>query len=130
MTTTKTKTTIKRLIHKIDATDQSMGRLASKVATLLRGKQKPEFKKHIDSGDFVIIENIKKMKFTGNKFEDSVRYRHSQYPGGLKALPLKRLWEKDAGKVFAKTVEGMLPKNKLRREWLKRLSVNKDNGDN
>ena len=124
------KVEIKRITHKLDATDQSIGRLATQVSILLRGKQKPTWKAHIDMGDFVIIENLKKAKFTGNKFEDSVRYRHSQYPGGLKTMPLKRLWEKDAAKVFKKTVEGMLPKNKLRSDWLKRLKVNNDdNGD-
>lgn len=124
-----TKTTMKRITHTIDATDKSLGRLASEVATLLRGKQKPEFKLHLDIGDFVVIENIKKLKFTGNKLVNEVRYRHSQYPGGLKTIPLKALWEKDPAKVFTKAVEGMLPKNKLKREWLKRLKVNNDNGN-
>ena len=124
------KVEIKRITHKIDATDKSMGRLATEVATLLRGKQKPTFKAYIDSGDFVIVENLKKMKFTGNKFEDTIKYRHSQYPGGLKELPLKRLWEKDSAKVFAKTVEGMLPRNKLKKEWLKRLKVTENENGN
>ena len=125
-----TKTpTIERKIHVLDATGQSLGRLATKIAVLLRGKQKVNFVPHLDVGDFVEIENIHKMKFTGNKYDQDVRYRHSQYPGGLKTIPFKTLWEKNPEKVLKKTVEGMLPKNKLRKFWIKRLTVKKTDGN-
>ena len=115
-------------MHIIDATDQSLGRLASQISILLRGKQKVEFKAHIDSGDFVEVINIDKVKFTGKKLINSVRYRHSRYPGGLITTSLKTLWEKDPEKVLKKTVSGMLPKNKLVKEWIKRLKVKQEHG--
>lgn len=120
---------IERKKHVIDATEKSLGRLASEVAQLLRGKHKVDFKLHIDMGDFVEVTNIDKLKFTGNKYENDVRYRHSQYPGGLKTLAFKDLWEKDPEKVFKKTVQGMLPKNRLASEWIKRLTVTKNDGN-
>jgi large subunit ribosomal protein L13 len=116
--------TITREIQKIDATDKSLGRLASEIALILRGKDKPSWQPHIDGGDFVEITNAEKVRITGNKLNDKMYYRHSQYPGGLKERSLKQLIEKKGYEAVIKvTVYNMLPKNKLRNEMMKRLSV-------
>jgi len=112
---------IKRETHTIDATDQILGRLATKIALLLRGKHKPDFVLNQDVGDFVIIENPDKIRITGKKMEQKKYYRHSGYIGHLKEIPLKKVFEKDPGEVIKRTVWGMLPKNKLRKEQIKRL---------
>lgn len=117
---------IKRNIHTIDATGESLGRLATKVATLLRGKQKPDFRSYLDYGDFVKMINLKQAKFTGNKFAQKVHHRHSGYPGGLTSTQLSEEWVKRPEKVFTRVVKGMLPKTKLTKDWLKRLQIIKD----
>lgn len=110
-----------RKTHTIDATNKVLGRLATQIATLLRGKHKPDFVPHKDMGDFVRVENIEKIRVTGKKMEQKKYYRHSGYMGGLKETPLKKLFEKDPAEVLKKAVWGMLPKNKLRNEQIKRL---------
>ena len=107
----------------IDATDVVLGRLATHTANLLRGKHKPIFAPHMDMGDFVIIINAEKVALSGSKATKKMAYRHSGYPGGLSATPYGELLEKDARKAIEKAVWGMLPKNKLGRQMLKKLKV-------
>jgi large subunit ribosomal protein L13 len=107
----------------IDAADVVLGRLASHTATLLRGKHKPQFAPHVDTGDFVIIVNADKVHLSGNKREDKMAYRHSGYPGGLRAVKYGDLIDKDSRKAVEKAVRGMLPKNSLGRQMLKKLKV-------
>ena len=114
---------IQREWHVIDATDVVLGRLAVHAANLLRGKHKPIFAPHVDTGDFVIIVNADKVALSGDKATKKLAYRHSGYPGGLSATPVGDLLEKDARKVVEKAVWGMLPKNKLGRQVLKKLKV-------
>jgi large subunit ribosomal protein L13 len=114
---------ITREWHVIDATDIVLGRLAVQSANLLRGKHKPTFAPHMDMGDFVIIVNADKVALSGDKKTSKLAYRHSGYPGGLTATPIGDLLEKDARKVVEKAVWGMLPKNKLGRQIIKKLKV-------
>jgi large subunit ribosomal protein L13 len=114
---------IQRAWHVIDAEDIVLGRLAVQAATLLRGKHKPIYAPHVDTGDFVIIVNAEKVALTGDKKTSKLAYRHSGYPGGLSATPVGHLLEKDARKVVEKAVWGMLPKNKLGRQIIKKLKV-------
>jgi large subunit ribosomal protein L13 len=107
----------------IDAEDIVLGRLAVTAANLLRGKHKPTFAPHMDMGDFVIIVNAEKVALSGNKKTTKLAYRHSGYPGGLTATPIGEILEKDARKVIEKAVWGMLPKNRLGRQMLKKLKV-------
>ena len=102
---------IQREWHVIDATDVVLGRLAVQTANLLRGKHKPIFAPHVDTGDFVIIVNAEKVALSGDKKTTKMAYRHSGYPGGLSATPIGELLEKDARKAIEKAVWGMLPKN-------------------
>lgn len=107
----------------IDAEDVVLGRLAVTVATLLRGKHKPTFAPHVDGGDFVVIVNASKIALTGAKRTDKLAYRHSGTPGGLKSVPYGELLEKDPRKAVERAVWGMLPKNRLSRQQLKKLKV-------
>ena len=112
---------MKRETNTIDASDKILGRLASKIAVLLRGKHRPNFVSYKDMGDFVVVKNVGEIKFTGKKKEQKKYYRHSGYMGGLKEVPLGVLFEKDPAEVLRKAVFGMLPKNKLRAKQIKRL---------
>jgi len=114
---------VDRTWHVIDATDVVLGRLASQTAILLRGKHKPTFAPHVDTGDFVIIVNADKVVLTGAKAEQKKAYRHSGYPGGLKSVTYTELLEKDPTKAVEKAVRGMLPKNSLARQQLTKLKV-------
>ena len=107
----------------IDATDVVLGRLASHTAALLRGKHKPTFAPHMDSGDFVIIVNADKVALTGQKAAQKKAYRHSGYPGGLKATTYSELLEKNPVRAVEKAIRGMLPKNSLGRAQLRKLKV-------
>jgi large subunit ribosomal protein L13 len=107
----------------IDATDAVLGRLASQAATLLRGKHKPTFANHMDNGDFVIIINAEKVALTGSKLTQKMAYRHSGYPGGLTATSYAELLEKSPEKAVEKAIRGMLPKNSLGDQMLKKLKV-------
>ena len=107
----------------IDAADVVLGRLASHTAALLRGKHKPTFVNHLDSGDFVIIVNADKIVLTGQKLTQKKAYRHSGYPGGLTAIPYSELMEKNSVRAVEKAVRGMLPKNSLGRAQLSKLKV-------
>ncbi len=97
----------------VDATDQVLGRLATKVAKLLRGKYKPSFTPHVDCGDNVIIINADKCKLTGNKWNDRIYLSHTGYPGGQRAITPAKLMAKDVTKLYRKVIKGMLPKNRL-----------------
>lgn len=114
---------MERKTHTIDAAGKVLGRLATEIAILLRGKNKPDFVLNKDMGDFVIVKNFDKIKFTGKKFEQKIYYHHTGYLGGLKETPLKKLFEKNPAEVLKKAVFGMLPKNKLRARQIKRLTV-------
>ena len=114
---------IERKINKIDATNKPLGRLASEAAWILRGKNKADFMRHIDAGDFVEVFNFDSVKITGNKREKKMYYNHSGYPGGIKEISLKNLLIKNPQEVLKKAVYGMLPKNKLRPKMIKRLII-------
>lgn len=107
----------------IDATDVVLGRLASHAAALLRGKHKPTFANHVDTGDFVVIINADKVALTGQKLQKKMAYRHSGYPGGLTATSYSELLEKNPVRAVEKAVRGMLPKNSLGRQQLSKLKV-------
>ncbi len=107
----------------VDATGHTLGRLSSEIAKILRGKHKPIYTPHVDTGDFVIITNADKIKVTGNKLEQKVYYNHSQYIGGLKETTLKEKLEKKPTDVITLAVKGMLPKGPLGRKMLKKLFV-------
>ena len=109
--------------HVIDATDVVLGRLASQVATLLRGKHKPRFAPHVDTGDFVVIINAEKVALTGAKLNQKMDYRHSGYPGGLRATSYTQLLETNPRRAVEKAVKGMLPHNTLGRAQLSKLKV-------
>lgn len=112
---------MKRETHTIDAEGKVLGRLAVEVAILLRGKQKPDFAPQKDGGDSVLIKNVDKMKLTGKKMSQKKYYSHSGYLGGIKGVPLEKMFETDPKRVLKKAVRGMLPNNKLRQEQIKRL---------
>ena len=107
----------------VDASDKVLGRLASKIADKLRGKDKPIFTPHVDCGDFVVVVNAEKIKVTGNKFEDKKYYTHSLYPGGLKTKTFKDMKATKPEKVIELAVKGMLPKNKLSNQIIKKLKI-------
>lgn len=107
----------------IDATDRAPGRIATEVAIILRGKNKPDFKLNVLSGDKVKVVNASKMRFTGKKMEQKEYIHHTGFPGGLRHTPMKKVFEKDAAEVLRKAVWNMLPKNKLRNEWMKKLMI-------
>jgi large subunit ribosomal protein L13 len=107
----------------IDATDVVLGRLASHAAAILRGKHKPTFANHIDTGDFVIVVNAEKVALTGQKLQKKMAYRHSGYPGGLTATSYAELLEKNPVRAVEKAIRGMLPKNSLGRQQLSKLKV-------
>jgi large subunit ribosomal protein L13 len=109
--------------HVIHASDVVLGRLASHAATLLRGKHKPIFAPHVDTGDFVIVVNAEKVALSGRKLEQKQAYRHSGYPGGLRAMTYGELMSRHPERVIEKAVRGMLPKNSLGRSMLRKLKV-------
>jgi large subunit ribosomal protein L13 len=114
---------VERHWHVIDATDVVLGRLATQAATLLRGKHKAVFAPHVDTGDFVVIINADKVALTGNKRDQKLAYSHSGYPGGLRATGYDKLLTERPEKVVEKAVRGMLPKNSLGRQMLRKLKV-------
>jgi large subunit ribosomal protein L13 len=114
---------IDRQWHVIDATDVVLGRLASQTARLLRGKHKPIFAPHVDTGDFVIIVNASKVHLSGNKRDQKMDYRHSGHPGGLSATPYSALLERRPERVVEKAIQGMLPHTSLGRQMAGKLKV-------
>ncbi|GAB4184333.1 MAG: 50S ribosomal protein L13 [Calditrichia bacterium] len=107
----------------VDATGISLGRLATRIATILRGKHKPYWAPHQDCGDFVVVVNASKVRLTGNKAEYKYYFRHSFYPGGASYIPFKQMLEKHPERIIEKAVWGMLPKNALGRKMVKKLKV-------
>ncbi len=117
------KNTIQRQVHRIDATDQVLGRLATQVANILHGKNKPEFLPHLDLGDTVVIYNAKDIRLTGNKLENKTYYWHTGYPGGIRSKTAGEVMQKDPTELIHRAVYGMLPKNRLRAKMMKRLKI-------
>lgn len=107
----------------VDATGQTLGRLASEIAQILRGKHKPTFSPHVDGGDFVIVTNCERVVVTGNKLDTMHYYRHSRYPGGLKSRSLREQLQRFPDRVIYEAVKGMMPKTKLGRAQMKKLRV-------
>lgn len=114
---------VQRKWYLVDAEGKTLGRLAAKVATLLRGKHKPTFTPHVDTGDHVVIVNAEKVALTGNKMENKTYSTHSGFPGGLKTLTAEHVHRKDPTKLLTKAIEGMLPKNPLGNHMAKKLRV-------
>lgn len=125
MTKTNFNSKVERKHHQIDATNQVVGRLATKIAGLLTGKGKVNFAPQIDNGDFVLVANVDKMIFKGKKLMQKKLYSHSGYPGGLKTKKLSKLFSENPEEVIRKTVTRMLPKNKFRDKRLKRILFKK-----
>jgi large subunit ribosomal protein L13 len=114
---------IERGWYVVDAQGQTLGRLASKIAPILKGKHKPIYTPHLDCGDFVIVVNAEKVRVTGRKLDQKFYHRHSGYPGGLTSISLRDQLEKNPERVLQAAVRGMLPKNKLGRRMIKKLKV-------
>jgi large subunit ribosomal protein L13 len=117
------KEEVQRSWFVVDATNRVLGRVATKIADKIRGKDKPTFTPHTDGGDYVIVINAEKIKVTGSKFNNKIYYRHSLYPGGLKSQTFKELNEKNPERIIEEAVKGMLPKNKLGKSIIKKLKV-------
>ncbi len=115
--------TVERKWYVVDAEGKTLGRLASEVANVLRGKNKPIYTPHIDTGDYVIVVNAEKIKVTGKKLEQKIYYHHSEYVGGMKETTLKEMMQKKPEFVITHAVKGMLPKGPLGRQMLKKLHV-------
>lgn len=118
-----TEDDVERAWWHVDLEDEILGRAASQIASLLRGKHKPIFTRHVDCGDFVIVTNCEKIRMTGNKFDQKMYRRHTGYPGGLDEISAKELLERKPEKIIEYAVKGMLPKNKLGARMLKKLKV-------
>lgn len=114
---------VERSWYVVDASDQVLGRLATQVAMRLRGKHKPTFTPHLDTGDFIIVVNAEKVRLTGRKWDQKTYYRHSGYTGGIKSITAKKLLDKQPEDLVRTAVRGMLPKNRLGRQLLKKLKV-------
>ena len=114
---------IERKLHKIDATNKAVGRLASQIAIILRGKNNPEYKPNIDCGDIVEVKHINKLKFSGKKLAQKKYYRYSGYQGGLKTIKMSEMFVNNTPEILRRAVREMLPPNKLRKNMLKRLII-------
>lgn len=117
---------IKRDWYIIDATGKTLGRLATEIARRLRGKHKPEYTPHVDTGDYIVVINAKKVRVSGNKAQDKVYYHHTGYPGGIKSITFEKQIAKKPEKVIETAVKGMLPKGPLGREMYRKLKVYAD----
>ena len=114
---------VERRWYVVDAEGQTLGRLATRIADTLRGKRKPEYTPHVDTGDFVVVVNAEKIGVTGKKREDKIYYRHSGYPGGLRERTLGEELERRPTEVLRKAVKGMLPRNRLARQQINKLKI-------
>lgn len=114
---------IKRDWWVVDASDQTLGRLSAKLAMILQGKNKPVYTPHMDTGDFVVVVNVDKMRITGRKLDQKVYYRHTGYAGGQKATTMRDMMDRHPDRVLTHAVKGMLPKNRLSRAQLKKLKI-------
>jgi large subunit ribosomal protein L13 len=122
-TWTAKKDEVERRWYVVDADGQTLGRLATRIADTLRGKRKPEYTPHMDTGDFVVVVNAEKIAVTGKKLDDKIYYRHSGYPGGLRERTLGEQLARRPTEVIRKAVKGMLPRNRLARQQLTKLKV-------
>lgn len=114
---------VKRDWYVIDANGKTLGRMATEIARRLRGKHKPEFTPHVDTGDYIVVVNAEKVHVTGKKTTDKMYYHHTGYPGGIKSVSFEKLLEKAPERIIQIAVKGMLPKNSLGREMFKKLKV-------
>ena len=114
---------VERKWHLIDAEGQTLGRLATEIARLLRGKNKPQYTPHVDTGDFVVVVNAEKIAVTGKKLDDKIYYRHSGYAGGLRSRPLRDELARRPTEVLRRAVKGMLPRNRLARAQMRKLKI-------
>ena len=117
------KEDVQREWYVVDAAGQTLGRLAARVARILRGKHKPTYSPSVDTGDFVVVVNAEKIHVTGRKLDQKIYYRYSGYPGGLKEITLRNLLQRHPARVIEHAVRGMLPKNRLGRQMFKKLKV-------
>ncbi len=115
--------TVKHDWYVIDAADKTLGRLATDIAVRLRGKHKPEFTPHVDTGDYIVVVNAEKVRVTGNKTRDKTYYRYSGYPGGMKSISFEEMISKTPERVIQLAVKGMMPKNRLSRSMLSKLKI-------
>jgi large subunit ribosomal protein L13 len=114
---------VERRWYLVDAEGKTLGRLATQIADTLRGKGKPQYTPHVDTGDFVVVVNAEKIAVTGKKLDDKIYYRHSGYPGGLRSRPLRDELERRPTEVLRKAVKGMLPRNRLARAQMRKLKI-------
>jgi large subunit ribosomal protein L13 len=114
---------VERKWYVVDAEGRTLGRLATEIATILRGKNKPQYTPHVDTGDFVVVVNAEKVVVTGRKAEQKVYRRHSGYPGGLKETSYERMMERRPTEILRRAVKGMMPKNRLARQQLRKLKI-------
>ena len=117
------KETVTRQWYVVDAADKTLGRLCTEIANRLRGKHKPEFTPHVDTGDYIVVVNAEKIVVTGNKTTDKLYQHHTGYPGGIKSISFDKLLVKSPEMIIEKAVKGMMPKNKLSRAMLSKLKV-------
>lgn len=115
--------TVERDWYVVDAADKTLGRLSAEIAIRLRGKHKPVYTPHVDTGDYIVVVNAEKVNVTGNKRSDKMYYRHSEYPGGLKSMNFEKLIAHDPKRVIELAVKGMMPRNPLGRKMLGKLKV-------
>ncbi|MFZ4077432.1 MAG: 50S ribosomal protein L13 [Legionellaceae bacterium] len=114
---------VKRDWYVIDATDKVLGRLATEIASRLRGKHKAEYTPHVDTGDYIVVTNAEKVAVTGRKFKEKLYYSHSGFPGGIKSISFDKLQQKNPTRIIERAVKGMLPKNPLGREMYRKLKI-------
>jgi large subunit ribosomal protein L13 len=117
------KESVTRDWYVVDATDKTLGRLSTEIANRLRGKHKPEFTPHVDTGDYIVVVNAEKVKVTGNKSTDKLYHHHTGYPGGIKSITFDKLIDKAPERIIEKAVKGMMPKNKLSKAMMSKLKI-------
>lgn len=117
------KESVTRDWYVVDAADKTLGRLSTEIANRLRGKHKPEFTPHVDTGDYIVVVNADKVKVTGNKSTDKLYHHHTGYPGGIKSITFDKLIDKAPERIIEKAVKGMMPKNKLSKAMMSKLKI-------
>ncbi len=117
------KESVTRDWYVVDAADKTLGRLSTEIANRLRGKHKPEFTPHVDTGDYIVVVNAEKVKVTGNKSTDKLYHHHTGYPGGIKSITFDKLIDKAPERIIEKAVKGMMPKNKLSKAMMGKLKI-------
>ncbi|MDM8546751.1 50S ribosomal protein L13 [Candidatus Venteria ishoeyi] len=115
--------TVKRDWYVVDADNKVLGRFATEIARRLRGKHKPEYTPHVDTGDYIVVVNVEKLRVTGNKYTDKMYYHHTGYPGGIKGVSFDKMQDKHPERILENAVKGMLPKGPLGRAMFKKLKV-------